>query len=44
MWVLIPFNILITTAVVVLAVLMMLMLLLGVDVLNIIGSHLAASR
>ena len=39
-WVLIPFNILITTAVVVLAVLMMLMLLLGVDVLNIIGSHL----
>ena len=40
MWVLIPFNILITTAVVVLAVLMMLMLLLGVDVLNIIGSHL----
>ena len=40
MWVLIPFNMLITTAVVVLAVLMMLMLLLGVDVLNIIGSHL----
>ena len=39
-WVLIPFNILITTAVVVLAVLMMLMLLLGVDVLNIVGSHL----
>ena len=39
-WVLIPFNMLITTAVVVLAVLMMLMLLLGVDVLNIIGSHL----
>ena len=39
-WVLIPFNMLITTAVVVLAVLMMLMLLLGVDVLNIVGSHL----